>query len=123
MLNRERIAGQHVAHTTQAMEENVVETHAAQPSRWSRVALVIGGLLFVAMYVQQQIFAAQTGRLPQISELSTSITAWTNGALFSLAIILIAVGLVGIGAGMRQCPQVQHRRDDLCHVGVRWPCG
>ncbi len=65
MLNGKRIAGTNVAHTTQAMENNVVETHAAQPSRWSRMALVIGGLSFVAMYVQQQIFASQTRRLPQ----------------------------------------------------------
>ena len=80
---------------------DVTAANLTYPSRWSRLALAIGGLLFILMYAQQMVFAVQTGRLPGLEEVSTSLLARLNAVTFTGALFAVGAGLAGIGAALR----------------------
>lgn len=72
------------------------------PARWSASALVTGGALMIIMYTLQIVHGLRTGEVMTPENSKVEPLLWLSGFTFCAALVIIALGLVGLGMWLRQ---------------------
>lgn len=87
-------------HGAQQVEQRI---HVSQsPSAWTSYAWLIGGASFVVMYIQQQFIEPQFAGEIDWSKVPPTPMFMLNAIFFTLALVFIALGLLGVGSALRR---------------------